>query len=81
MHVFRPGEETGVPRGNPRGMGRTCKLHTHMAEAGIEPPTLEKHWVQSGNTPWMRLGLTDKLPEISVWLRRADGLRVTDLEE
>ncbi|KAK3530472.1 hypothetical protein QTP86_024387 [Hemibagrus guttatus] len=22
-------------------MGRTCKLHTHMAEAGIEPPTLE----------------------------------------
>ncbi|KAK3552653.1 hypothetical protein QTP86_017877 [Hemibagrus guttatus] len=29
MHVFGPGEETGVPQGNPRGMGRTCKLHTH----------------------------------------------------
>ncbi|KAK3571828.1 hypothetical protein QTP86_020475 [Hemibagrus guttatus] len=41
MHVFGAGEETGVPGGNPRGMGRTCKLHTHMAEAGIEPPTLE----------------------------------------
>ncbi|KAK3542722.1 hypothetical protein QTP70_000101 [Hemibagrus guttatus] len=27
--------------GNPRVTGRTCKLHTHMAEAGIEPPTLE----------------------------------------
>ncbi|KAK3575133.1 hypothetical protein QTP86_020963, partial [Hemibagrus guttatus] len=26
MHVFGPGEETGV---NPRGTGRTCKLHTH----------------------------------------------------
>ncbi|KAK3560822.1 hypothetical protein QTP86_019514, partial [Hemibagrus guttatus] len=26
MHVFEPGEETGV---NPRGTGRTCKLHTH----------------------------------------------------
>ncbi|KAK3558106.1 hypothetical protein QTP86_009887 [Hemibagrus guttatus] len=37
----REREETGVPGGNPRGMGRTCKLHTHMAEAGIEPPTLE----------------------------------------
>ncbi|KAK3521939.1 hypothetical protein QTP70_020053, partial [Hemibagrus guttatus] len=23
------GEETGVPGGNPRGTGRTCKLHTH----------------------------------------------------
>ncbi|KAK3515799.1 hypothetical protein QTP70_033043 [Hemibagrus guttatus] len=41
MHVFGPGEETEVPGGNPRGMGRTRKLHTHMAEAGIEPPTLE----------------------------------------
>ncbi|KAK3551973.1 hypothetical protein QTP70_031490 [Hemibagrus guttatus] len=39
MHVFGPGEETGVPRGNPQGTGRTCKLH--MAEAGLEPPTLE----------------------------------------
>ncbi|KAK3550285.1 hypothetical protein QTP86_023824 [Hemibagrus guttatus] len=29
MHVFGPGEETGVPRGNPQGTGRTCKLHTH----------------------------------------------------
>ncbi|KAK3520115.1 hypothetical protein QTP70_014284 [Hemibagrus guttatus] len=29
MHVFGLGEETGVPRGNSRGMGRTCKLHTH----------------------------------------------------
>ncbi|KAK3567977.1 hypothetical protein QTP86_027386 [Hemibagrus guttatus] len=29
VHVFGPGEETGVPRGNPRGTGRTCKLHTH----------------------------------------------------
>ncbi|KAK3510041.1 hypothetical protein QTP70_026697 [Hemibagrus guttatus] len=41
MHVFGLGEETGVPGGNPRGTGRTCKLHAHMAEAGIEPPTLE----------------------------------------
>ncbi|KAK3543419.1 hypothetical protein QTP70_020441, partial [Hemibagrus guttatus] len=41
MHVFGLGEETGAPRGNPRGTGRTCKLHTHMAEAGIKPPTLE----------------------------------------
>ncbi|KAK3529172.1 hypothetical protein QTP70_019415, partial [Hemibagrus guttatus] len=24
MHVFGPGEETGVPGGNPRGTGRTC---------------------------------------------------------
>ncbi|KAK3515479.1 hypothetical protein QTP70_023002, partial [Hemibagrus guttatus] len=24
-----------------RDTGRTCKLHTHMADAGIEPPTLE----------------------------------------
>ncbi|KAK3572073.1 hypothetical protein QTP86_022300 [Hemibagrus guttatus] len=40
-HVFGPGEETGVPGGNPRGTGRTCKLHTHTAEVGIEPPTLE----------------------------------------
>ncbi|KAK3548899.1 hypothetical protein QTP70_021714, partial [Hemibagrus guttatus] len=40
-HVFGLGEETGVPEGNPRGTGRTCKLHTHMAKAGIEPPTLE----------------------------------------
>ncbi|KAK3514420.1 hypothetical protein QTP70_018241 [Hemibagrus guttatus] len=37
-HVFGLEEETGV---NPRGTGRTCKLHTHMAEAGIESPTLE----------------------------------------
>ncbi|KAK3557276.1 hypothetical protein QTP70_026278, partial [Hemibagrus guttatus] len=29
MHVFGPGEETGVPGGNPRGTGRTCKLLTH----------------------------------------------------
>ncbi|KAK3571616.1 hypothetical protein QTP86_015351, partial [Hemibagrus guttatus] len=29
LHVFGPGEETRVPRGNPRGTGRTCKLHTH----------------------------------------------------
>ncbi|KAK3525306.1 hypothetical protein QTP86_025322 [Hemibagrus guttatus] len=29
MHVFGPGEETGVPGENPRGTGRTCKLHTH----------------------------------------------------
>ncbi|KAK3548673.1 hypothetical protein QTP70_016422 [Hemibagrus guttatus] len=41
MHVFGPGEETRAPGGNPRGTGRTCKLHTHMAEVGIEPPTLE----------------------------------------
>ncbi|KAK3525307.1 hypothetical protein QTP86_027206 [Hemibagrus guttatus] len=41
MHVFGLGEETGVPGGNPRGTGRTCKLHTHTAEVGIEPPTLE----------------------------------------
>ncbi|KAK3557599.1 hypothetical protein QTP70_030530 [Hemibagrus guttatus] len=41
MHVFGLGEETGAPGGNPRGTGRTCKLHRHMAEAGIEPPTLE----------------------------------------
>ncbi|KAK3548593.1 hypothetical protein QTP70_015103 [Hemibagrus guttatus] len=41
MHVFGLGEETGVPGGNPRGTGRTWKLHTHMAEAGIEPPTME----------------------------------------
>ncbi|KAK3558714.1 hypothetical protein QTP86_027591, partial [Hemibagrus guttatus] len=34
-HVFGLGER------NPRGTGRTCKLHTHMAEAGIKPPTLE----------------------------------------
>ncbi|XP_056603310.1 alpha-ketoglutarate-dependent dioxygenase alkB homolog 6 isoform X3 [Triplophysa dalaica] len=34
MHVFGPGEETGVPGGNPRGTGRTCKLHTHKSEAG-----------------------------------------------
>ncbi|KAK3539864.1 hypothetical protein QTP70_014896 [Hemibagrus guttatus] len=40
-HVFGLGEETRVPGGNPRGTGRTCKLHTHKAEAGIEPPTLE----------------------------------------
>ncbi|KAK3551350.1 hypothetical protein QTP70_015025 [Hemibagrus guttatus] len=33
MHVFGLGEETGVPRGNPRGTVRTCKLRTHMAEA------------------------------------------------
>ncbi|KAK3534849.1 hypothetical protein QTP86_026703, partial [Hemibagrus guttatus] len=38
MHVFGPGEETGVPVGNPRSTGRTCKLHTHMAEVGIEHP-------------------------------------------
>ncbi|KAK2864651.1 hypothetical protein Q7C36_003805 [Tachysurus vachellii] len=37
MHVFGPGEETGVPGGNPRDTGRTCKLHTHKVEAGIEP--------------------------------------------
>ncbi|KAK3551371.1 hypothetical protein QTP70_016656, partial [Hemibagrus guttatus] len=29
MHVFGPGEVTGVPGENPRGTGRTCKLHTH----------------------------------------------------
>ncbi|KAK3509028.1 hypothetical protein QTP70_018534, partial [Hemibagrus guttatus] len=28
-HVFGLGEETGLPGGNPRGTGRTCKLHTH----------------------------------------------------
>ncbi|KAK3539159.1 hypothetical protein QTP86_027619, partial [Hemibagrus guttatus] len=39
MHVFGLGEETGVPGGNPRGTGRTCKLHAHMAEVGIEPRT------------------------------------------
>ncbi|KAK3517004.1 hypothetical protein QTP70_029981 [Hemibagrus guttatus] len=41
MHVFGLGEETGVPGGSPQGTGRTCKLHTHMAEAGIELPNLE----------------------------------------
>ncbi|KAK3510290.1 hypothetical protein QTP70_033544 [Hemibagrus guttatus] len=35
------GEETRAPGGNPRGTGSTCKLRMHMAEAGIEPPTLE----------------------------------------
>ncbi|KAK3524623.1 hypothetical protein QTP70_030930 [Hemibagrus guttatus] len=35
MHVFGLGEETGVPGGNPRGTGRTCKLHTRMAEVGM----------------------------------------------
>ncbi|KAK3526462.1 hypothetical protein QTP70_027725, partial [Hemibagrus guttatus] len=29
MHVFGLREETRVPGGNPRGTGRTCKLHTH----------------------------------------------------
>ncbi|KAK3519313.1 hypothetical protein QTP70_024511, partial [Hemibagrus guttatus] len=28
-HVFGLGEETGVPGGNPRGTGRTCKFLTH----------------------------------------------------
>ncbi|KAK3570818.1 hypothetical protein QTP86_027629 [Hemibagrus guttatus] len=32
MHVFGPGKETGVPGGNPQGMGRTCKLHTHTRQ-------------------------------------------------
>ncbi|KAF4074980.1 hypothetical protein AMELA_G00229430, partial [Ameiurus melas] len=41
MHVFGLGEETGVPGGNPRSTRRTCKLHTHMALAGIEPWTME----------------------------------------
>ncbi|KAK3530320.1 hypothetical protein QTP86_023958 [Hemibagrus guttatus] len=39
-HVFGPGEETGVPGGNPRGTGRTCKLHTHGG-GGNQTPTLE----------------------------------------
>ncbi|KAK3508268.1 hypothetical protein QTP70_018018 [Hemibagrus guttatus] len=29
MHVFGLGEETGVSGGNPQGMRRTCKFHTH----------------------------------------------------
>ncbi|KAK3548372.1 hypothetical protein QTP70_011698 [Hemibagrus guttatus] len=41
MHVFGPGEETGVPGANPRGTGRTCKFYTRMAKAGIKSPTLE----------------------------------------
>ncbi|KAK3573785.1 hypothetical protein QTP86_032944 [Hemibagrus guttatus] len=41
LHVFGPGEGTGVPGGNPQGTRRTCKLNTYTAEAGIKPPTLE----------------------------------------
>ncbi|KAK3532024.1 hypothetical protein QTP86_003485 [Hemibagrus guttatus] len=42
MHVFGPTEETGVPGGNPpRHRENMRKLHIHMVEAGIEPPTLE----------------------------------------
>ncbi|KAK3520047.1 hypothetical protein QTP70_011972 [Hemibagrus guttatus] len=40
-HVFGLGEETRVPGGNPEAQGEHCKLHTHTAEAGIEPPILE----------------------------------------
>ncbi|KAK3532556.1 hypothetical protein QTP86_024143, partial [Hemibagrus guttatus] len=35
------GRKPEVPGGNPRGTGRTCKLHTHIVEVGIKPPTLE----------------------------------------
>ncbi|KAK3557456.1 hypothetical protein QTP70_027742, partial [Hemibagrus guttatus] len=39
MHVFEPGEETGVPGRNPRGTGRTCKLHTHGGSGNQTPNT------------------------------------------
>ncbi|KAF4078371.1 hypothetical protein AMELA_G00198480, partial [Ameiurus melas] len=39
--TFGLGEETGVPGGNPRSTGRTCKFRTHVSPAGIEPQTLE----------------------------------------
>ncbi|KAK3568206.1 hypothetical protein QTP86_000223 [Hemibagrus guttatus] len=42
MHVFGLGEETGVPRGSPRGMGKTCKLHTHGG-GGNRTPNLSQH--------------------------------------
>ncbi|KAK3527531.1 hypothetical protein QTP86_026402 [Hemibagrus guttatus] len=65
MHVFGPWEETRVPGGNPRGMGRTCKLHTHMVEAGIEPPTLEykRHLSTTSNsqTPNSTMAKTKEL--------------------
>ncbi|KAK3508340.1 hypothetical protein QTP70_022085, partial [Hemibagrus guttatus] len=37
MHVFGLGEETGAPEGNPRGTGRTCKLHTHSGGGNRTP--------------------------------------------
>ncbi|KAK3526521.1 hypothetical protein QTP70_030682 [Hemibagrus guttatus] len=37
MHVFGLGEETGVTGGNPRGTGRTCKLHTHSGGGNRTP--------------------------------------------
>lgn len=40
MCVFGLGEETGIPEGNCPGTWRTCKLHIHLMEAGIKPPTL-----------------------------------------
>ncbi|KAK3569538.1 hypothetical protein QTP86_034818 [Hemibagrus guttatus] len=39
MSLDRGGNQS--TRRKPRGTGRTCKLHTQTAEAGIEPPTLE----------------------------------------
>ncbi|KAK3536891.1 hypothetical protein QTP86_027097 [Hemibagrus guttatus] len=46
MHVFGPGEETGVPGGNPRGTGRTCKLHTHSGGGNRNPnPGGRKHYI------------------------------------
>lgn len=35
VHIFELGEETGESRGNSRSTGRSCKLHVHKMEAGI----------------------------------------------
>ncbi|KAK3514741.1 hypothetical protein QTP70_029691 [Hemibagrus guttatus] len=56
MHVFGPGEETGVPGGNPRGTGRTCKLHTHGG-GGNRTPKPWSHSLSITNTMFKHKGV------------------------
>ncbi|KAK3548657.1 hypothetical protein QTP70_016406 [Hemibagrus guttatus] len=63
MHVFGLGEETGVPGGNPRGTGRTCKLHTHGGGGNRTPnPGGEKQKVSAVGL-WTVMAKTKELTE------------------
>ncbi|KAK3532646.1 hypothetical protein QTP86_027469, partial [Hemibagrus guttatus] len=67
MHVFGLGEETEAPGGNPRGTGRTCKLHT-LGGGGNRAP----------NPGVVHSSLQDLvLPEGAVVLQYADDLLIS----